>query len=113
MVVSLSRERIKKLWDCTAPRWIEGLITTEEAESALRSSRELLKEAGTFVLRFPITRSWPHPDAGSLVVNYIGSDSSIHHRLLSLDSRCAAISMLPYPLNLLAAKFLNLSLFYC
>lgn len=113
MAVSLSRERIKKLWDCTAPRWIEGLITTEEAENALRSSRELLKEAGTFVLRFPITRSWPHPDAGSLVVTYIGSDSSIHHRLLSLDSRCAAISMLPYLLNLLAAKFLNLSLFYC
>ncbi|KAL5662855.1 hypothetical protein ACJX0J_022963, partial [Zea mays] len=94
VVVSLSRERIKKLWDCTAPRWIEGLITTEEAENALRSSRELLKEAGTFVLRFPITRSWPHPDAGSLVVNYIGSDSSIHHRLLSLDSSDASAEKL-------------------
>ncbi|ONL93856.1 SH2 domain protein B [Zea mays] len=94
VAVSLSRERIKKLWDCTAPRWIEGLITTEEAESALRSSRELLKEAGTFVLRFPITRSWPHPDAGSLVVTYIGSDSSIHHRLLSLDSSDASAEKL-------------------
>jgi hypothetical protein len=95
VAVSLSRERIKKLWDCTTPRWIEGLITIEEAENALRSSRELLKEPGTFVLRFPTTRIWPHPDAGSLVVTYIGSDNSIHHRLLSLDSRYAMIGMLP------------------
>ncbi|KAG0552696.1 hypothetical protein BDA96_01G529800 [Sorghum bicolor] len=90
VAVSLSREKIKKLWDCTTPRWIEGLITIEEAENALRSSRELLKEPGTFVLRFPTTRSWPHPDAGCLVVTYIGSDNSIHHRLLSLDSSDAS-----------------------
>ncbi|XP_066358137.1 SH2 domain-containing protein A-like [Miscanthus floridulus] len=90
VAVSLSTEKIKKLWDCTTPRWIEGLITIEEAENALRSSRELLKEPGTFVLRFPTTRSWPHPDAGSLVVTYIGSVNSIHHRLLSLDSSDAS-----------------------
>lgn len=95
MAASLSREKIKKLWGCTAPRWIEGLITIQEAENSLRSSSELLKEPGTFVLRFPTTRSWPHPDAGSLVVTYIGSDNSIHHRLLSLDSRCATISIYP------------------
>ncbi|WVZ57699.1 hypothetical protein U9M48_008052 [Paspalum notatum var. saurae] len=86
VATSLSRDKIKKLWDCTEPRWIEGLITIEEAKSALRSSREVLKEPGTFVLRFPTTRSWPHPDAGNLVVTYVGSDNSIHHRLLSLDS---------------------------
>ncbi|KAK3153338.1 hypothetical protein QOZ80_2BG0170940 [Eleusine coracana subsp. coracana] len=86
VAASLSRDKIKKLWDCTKPRWIEGLITREEAESALRSSKELLKEPGTFILRFPTTRSWPHPDAGSLIVTYVGFDNLIHHRLLSLDS---------------------------
>jgi hypothetical protein len=98
VAASLTRDKVKKLWDCTSPRWIEGLITVQEAENALRSSRELLKEPGTFVLRFPTTRSWPHPDAGNLVVTYIGSDNSIHHRLLSLDSRCVMIGMFPCPL---------------
>ncbi|KAL6641487.1 hypothetical protein ACP70R_019668 [Stipagrostis hirtigluma subsp. patula] len=87
VAVALSKDKIKKMWDCTAPRWIEGLITIKEAENALRRSGLLLKEPGTFVLRFPTTRSWPHPDAGSLVVTYVGFDNSIHHRLLSLDSR--------------------------
>jgi hypothetical protein len=100
VAASLSRGKIKKLWDCTAPTWIEGLITREEAENALRSSKELLKEPGTFILRFPTTRSWPHPDAGSLVITYVGFDNSIHHRLLSLDSWCALISILLCPLNL-------------
>ncbi|TVU31639.1 hypothetical protein EJB05_23334, partial [Eragrostis curvula] len=87
VAVSLSTDKIKNLWDCTVPRWIEGLITIEEAENALRSSKGLLKEPGTFILRFPTTRSWPHPDAGSLVVTYVGLDNLIHHRSLSLDSR--------------------------
>ena len=99
VAASLSRDKIKKLWDCTSPKWIEGFITIQEAENALRSSKELLKEPGTFVLRFPTTRSWPHPDAGSLVVTYIGSDNSIHHRLLSLDSRCVQIDMFSRPLD--------------
>jgi hypothetical protein len=98
VAVSLSKDKINSLWGCTAPAWIEGLITTEEAENALRSSRELLKKPGTFVLRFPTTRSWPHPDAGSLVVTYVGSDNSIHHRLLSLDVRYAPISNLLCPI---------------
>lgn len=94
VAVSLSKDKINNLWGCTAPVWIEGLITTQEAENALRSSRDLLKKPGTFVLRFPTTRSWPHPDAGSLVVAYVGSDNSIHHRLLSLDVSDARVGSL-------------------
>ena len=104
VAASLSRDKIKKLWDCTSPKWIEGFITIQEAENALRSSKELLKEPGTFVLRFPTTRSWPHPDAGSLVVTYIGSDNSIHHRLLSLDSRCVQIDMFSRPLDSICSE---------
>lgn len=94
VAASLAKDKINNLWACTAPVWIEGLITTEEAENALRSCRELLKKPGTFILRFPTTRSWPHPDAGSLVVTYVGSDNSIHHRLLSLgfsDTRTGSL----------------------
>uniref|UniRef100_A0A0E0R2N6 SH2 domain-containing protein n=1 Tax=Oryza rufipogon TaxID=4529 RepID=A0A0E0R2N6_ORYRU len=87
VAIALSKDKINRLWDFTAHRWIEGLITLQETENALRSSRDRLMKPGTFVLRFPTTRSWPHPDAGSLVVTYVGSDNSIHHRLLSLDVR--------------------------
>uniref|UniRef100_A0A0E0BDX7 SH2 domain-containing protein n=1 Tax=Oryza glumipatula TaxID=40148 RepID=A0A0E0BDX7_9ORYZ len=87
VAVALSKDKINRLWDFTAHRWIEGLITLQETENALRSSQDRLMKPGTFVLRFPTTRSWPHPDAGSLVVTYVGSDNSIHHRLLSLDVR--------------------------
>ncbi|XP_051197112.1 SH2 domain-containing protein A [Lolium perenne] len=89
VAASLSKDKINNLWARTEPVWIEGLITKEEAENALRSSRELLRKPGTFILRFPTTRSWPHPDAGSLVVTYVGFDNSIHHRLLSLDFSAA------------------------
>ncbi|KAK1397887.1 hypothetical protein POM88_007750 [Heracleum sosnowskyi] len=51
-----------------------------------RISAKGLQDPGTFVLRFPTSRSWPHPDAGNLVVTYVGSDYNIHHKLLSLDS---------------------------
>ncbi|XP_039000116.1 SH2 domain-containing protein B-like [Hibiscus syriacus] len=82
------------MWNSTSPKWIEGFITKEEAELSLQDPRGL-HEPGTFILRFPTSRSWPHPDAGSLVVTYVGSDYTIHHRLLSLDNvyRCLFLAL--------------------
>ncbi|KAL0001483.1 hypothetical protein SO802_015264 [Lithocarpus litseifolius] len=80
----LSRDWINALWSSTSPKWIEGFITKEEAESSLQGPRGL-QEPGTFILRFPTSRSWPHPDAGNLIVTYVGSDYTLHHRLISLD----------------------------
>ncbi|KAM0017252.1 putative transcription factor STAT family [Helianthus debilis subsp. tardiflorus] len=79
---SLSQNGLNEMWDS---RWIEGIITKEEAESSLYASGNSLVDPGTFVLRFPTSRSWPHPDAGNLIVTYVGSDFVIHHRLLSLN----------------------------
>lgn len=84
VALSLSQDWINALWSSVSPKWIEGFITKEEAESSLQG-RGGFQEPGTFVLRFPTSRSWPHPDAGNLVITYIGSDYAIHHRLLSLD----------------------------
>lgn len=84
VALTLSRECIKEVWDSMLPKWIEGLITKEEAEDALQGPKGL-QDPGTFFLRFPTSRSWPHPDAGNLVVTYVGSDYNIHHKLLSLD----------------------------
>ncbi|KAK8588976.1 hypothetical protein V6N13_087862 [Hibiscus sabdariffa] len=81
---TISSDRIKAMWNSTSPKWIEGFITKEEAELSLQGPRGV-QEPGTFILRFPTSRSWPHPDAGSLVVTYVGSDYALHHRLLSLD----------------------------
>ncbi|KAJ9153429.1 hypothetical protein P3X46_026870 [Hevea brasiliensis] len=81
---ALSRDWINTMWKSTFPKWIEGFITEEEAELSLEGPRGL-QEPGTFVLRFPTSRSWPHPDAGSLIVTYVGSDYAVHHRLLCLD----------------------------
>ncbi|KAJ9537740.1 hypothetical protein OSB04_030473, partial [Centaurea solstitialis] len=78
----LSQNGLNEMWDS---RWIEGLVTKEEAESSLQGPGGGLVDPGTFVLRFPTSRSWPHPDAGNLIVTYVGSDFAIHHRLLSLD----------------------------
>lgn len=83
---SLSKNPICNLWECVNPLWIEGFITKEEAENSLRGPKGL-QNPGTFVLRFPTSRSWPHPDAGSLVITYVGADSTLHHKLLSLDLR--------------------------
>ncbi|KAJ7948824.1 SH2 domain protein A [Quillaja saponaria] len=81
---SISRDWINAIWNSTSPKWIEGFITKEEAEASLHGPRGI-QEHGTFILRFPTSRSWPHPDAGSLVVSYVGSDYNLHHRLLSVD----------------------------
>ncbi|KAL8031952.1 hypothetical protein ABFX02_13G062000 [Erythranthe guttata] len=77
---TLSQSAVNEMWNSVSPVWIEGLITKEEAESII-----LQQCPGTFVLRFPTSRSWPHPDAGNLVVTYVGTHSTIHHRLLSFD----------------------------
>ncbi|CAI9286544.1 unnamed protein product [Lactuca saligna] len=79
---ALSQNGLNEMWDS---RWIEGLVTKEEAESSLQGPTGGLVDPGTFVLRFPTSRSWPHPDAGNLIVTYVGADFAIHHRLLSLD----------------------------
>ncbi|KAH9779454.1 SH2 domain-containing protein B [Citrus sinensis] len=76
---TLSSDWINKTWRSTSPKWIEGFITKEEAEYSLQGPRGL-QEPGTFVLRFPTSRNWPHPDAGSLIVTYVGSDYTLHHR---------------------------------
>ncbi|XP_039117364.1 SH2 domain-containing protein A-like isoform X2 [Dioscorea cayenensis subsp. rotundata] len=81
---ALSKDQLNGMWKCMSPKWIEGLITREEAEDSLRVPSGLQK-TGMFILRFPTSRSWPHSDSGSLVVTYVGADYSIHHRLLSLD----------------------------
>ncbi|KAJ6301678.1 hypothetical protein OIU77_015900 [Salix suchowensis] len=81
---TLTSDSINTIWNSTSPKWIEGFITKEEAELSLQGPRGL-QEPGTFVLRFPTSRSWPHSDAGCLIVTYVGSDHTIHHRLLSLD----------------------------
>lgn len=82
---TISSDWINAMWNSTSPKWIEGFITKEEAEISLQGPRGL-QEPGTFILRFPTSRSWPHPDAGSLIVTYVGSDYALHHRLLSLDN---------------------------
>lgn len=81
---TISRQGINALWTSTSPKWIEGFVTKEEIEYALQSPLGI-QEPGTFILRFPTTRSWPHPDAGSLVASYVGRDFSLHHRQLSLN----------------------------
>ncbi|XP_021842567.2 SH2 domain-containing protein B isoform X1 [Spinacia oleracea] len=81
---TISRQGINTLWATMSPKWIEGFFTKEEVEYALQSPVGI-QEPGTFILRFPTTRSWPHPDAGSLIASYVGSDFSLHHKQLSLD----------------------------
>ncbi|XP_057766352.1 SH2 domain-containing protein A isoform X2 [Salvia miltiorrhiza] len=81
---TLSQSAVNAMWDSMSPMWIEGFITKEEAESSLQGPGGL-QDPGTFLLRFPTSRSWPHPDAGNLVVTYVDNDYTIRHRLLSFD----------------------------
>ncbi|RDX90460.1 SH2 domain-containing protein B, partial [Mucuna pruriens] len=74
----ISRDWINPIWNSTLPKWIEGFITKEEAEASLQGPTGF-QEPGTFILRFPTSRSWPHPDAGGLVVTYVGNDYKLHH----------------------------------
>lgn len=60
------------------------MISRDEAETLLKTE-EVMFTAGTFLLRFANSRTWPHPDAGALVVSYVGNDTRIHHKLLTLD----------------------------
>ena len=83
---TISRNGINALWSSVSPMWIEGFVTKEEVEYALQNPLGI-QEPGTFILRFPTTRSWPHPDAGSLVASYVCKDFSLRHRQLSLDYR--------------------------
>ncbi|GFZ05050.1 SH2 domain protein A [Actinidia rufa] len=91
---TLSRDWVNAIWNSASPRWIEGFITKEEAESSLQSPGGL-QEPGTFVLRFPTSRSWPHPDAGNLVATYIGDlekhEVHQHPRSFSGERRKGAI----------------------
>ncbi|CAJ1978423.1 unnamed protein product [Sphenostylis stenocarpa] len=83
VAIIISRDWINPVWNSASPKWIEGFITKEEAEASLQGPTGF-QAPGTFILRFPTSRSWPHPDAGSLVVTYVGNDYKLHHRLLSL-----------------------------
>ena len=60
------------------------MISRDEAETLLKTDKEM-STPGTFLLRFASSRIWPHPDAGALVVSYVGNDWRIHHKLLTLD----------------------------
>lgn len=116
VIFTLASDPINTTWNSTSPKWIEGFITKEEAELSLQGPRGL-QEPGTFVLRFPTSRSWPHPDAGSLIVTYVGSDYTVHHRLLSLDYiyRCGLPSCFffwNYRINL-SIWLLNIQIFIC
>jgi hypothetical protein len=60
------------------------MISRDEAEDWLKSEGNAPQQ-GSFLLRFGSSRIWPHPDAGALVVSYVGEDTHVHHKLLALD----------------------------
>lgn len=61
------------------------MISRDEAETLLKTD-EVMFTPGSFLLRFANSRIWPHPDAGALVVSYVGNDKCIYHKLLTLDA---------------------------
>lgn len=78
---SLLDPRVKSTWEIEEPTHVLSMVSREEAEALMRCSN-----APPFILRFVNTCSWPHPDAGGLIITYIGKNLRIHHKLLSLDS---------------------------
>lgn len=87
--VALSSPQLQSTWECKDPKWIEGMVSRDEAETLLKTD-EAMSTPGTFLLRFANSRMWPHPDAGALVVSYVGNDRRIHHKLLTLDVESGA-----------------------
>ncbi|XP_058722833.1 SH2 domain-containing protein A-like isoform X2 [Vicia villosa] len=84
VVCVISRDWVNPIWNSFSPKWIEGFITKEDAEASLQGPAGF-QEPGTFILRGPTSRSWPHPDVGSLTITYVSSDYKLCHRLLSMD----------------------------
>lgn len=82
--VALSSPQLQSTWESENPKWIEGMISRDEAETLLKAHKDM-SMPGTFLLRFANSRIWPHPDAGALVVSYVGNDRRIYHKLLTLD----------------------------
>lgn len=82
--VALSSPQLQSTWESENPKWIEGMVSRDEAETLLRADKDE-SASGTFLLRFANSRVWPHPDAGALVVSYVGNDRGINHKLLTLD----------------------------
>ncbi|KAI5078231.1 hypothetical protein GOP47_0005902 [Adiantum capillus-veneris] len=81
--LSMLNPRVQKTWEVQEPKCILVMVSRQEVEASLTS--QVLVKPGTFILRFVSTCSWPHPDAGGLIVSYIGSDLRVHHKLVSLD----------------------------
>ncbi|KAH7276898.1 hypothetical protein KP509_39G025800 [Ceratopteris richardii] len=81
--LSMSNPRVQKTWEIQEPECILVMISRQEAEASLKA--QSIPKPGTYILRFVSSCSWPHPDAGGLIVSYIGGDLRIHHKLISLD----------------------------
>ena len=83
--VALSSPQLQSTWESEDPKWIEGMICRKDAETLLKANEAISSKPGSFLLRFASSRIWPHPDAGALVVSYVGRDMIIYHKLLTLD----------------------------
>jgi hypothetical protein len=84
IALALSSPQLHSTWECEDPKWIEGMISRDEAEDWLKTEGNA-PQPGSYLLRFGSSRIWPHPDAGALVVSYVGEDTHVHHKLLALD----------------------------
>eukprot|EP00897_Mesotaenium_endlicherianum_P004748 jgi/Mesen1/4300/ME000022S03588 len=85
IALTLAVPQLRSAWESDNPRWLVGMVSREDAESMLCGPQGLPSKPGTFLLRFASSRTWPHPDAGALVVSYSGKDGSMHHKLLTVD----------------------------